>query len=302
MKRLTFFSRINAGFCSITTVVLMVLSAQQSFAQLKPVNASYFFNEYIINPSMAGREEIFKGNIGYRKQFSPFNGAPETQFLTADYGFNSKSGVGLKIYSDKAGVLRETTIGLSYAYHLPISGNDHISFGLSATLLNNQLNMDLVRGDMDDPDVLDVNQRKTYLDTDFGISYTSKKLTIQAVFPNMLATLKSNRVNQADYLIFFLALSYRMETSVGDLEPKIAFRGIQGFKNVVDLGARLAFKSTTQNHIDIIAMYHSSKSASVGLEFMFNKKYGFNTSYTMATSQLNNYTVGDFEIGLSLKL
>ncbi len=302
MKRLNYFLKVDGHLFSISVMVLLLMLSQQVVAQLKPVNASYFINEYVMNPAMAGTEKVFKANIGFRQQLSSFEGAPQTQFLTADYGFDTKSGVGFKLYSDKAGLLKETTIGISYAYHLPLNGQDHLNFGISGTMSNNKLSAGAIKGNLNDPDALDVNQRKTYIDSDFGISYSSEKLNVQAVFPNMFATINGSRVNESDYLLFFSAISYKIETTLGNLEPKLAFRGVKGFKNIVDFGANMSLHSSTENAISLVAIYHSSKNLSFGFDFVFNNKFGFNTSYTVATSQLNNYTLGDLEVGLSFKL
>ncbi|RZL50077.1 MAG: type IX secretion system membrane protein PorP/SprF [Pedobacter sp.] len=302
MKNLTYFSKLGKIVLTLLATITCLLNSNKSSAQLKPANAIYYFNEFLINPSMAGKEEAFSASLGYRQQLSSFAGAPQNQFLAVDYGFDSKSGVGLKINNDKAGLLRQTTISATYAYHLPINELDRLSFGISATLTNDRLNESAINGDPNDPDVADVNQRKTYVDSDFGMTYRGKALKIQAVFPNMIASLKDSRNTEANYALFFSAISYRIETDLGVIEPKVAFRGIKGFKNIVDVGTNLQFKSTTKNQFNIMGLYHSSKNATIGFGINFNDRYAFNGSYTLGTTQLQGYSTGDFEIGLGLKL
>ena len=283
-------------------VVISLIATYNTLAQLKPVNAAYYANEFLMNPAMAGREELLNASIGFRQQLSSITGAPQTQFLTADYGFDAKSGVGLKVYSDKAGLLRETSVAATYAYHLPLGDESHLNFGIAATFTNNRLNHNLLNGDMDDPDAMDVNRRNTYIDSDFGLAYTSAATTLQAVFPNMVANLKKDKAAEVDHSLFFAAASYRFITDAGKIEPKLVYRGIKGFKNIVDVATNFSFQSGTKNQLNIMGIYHSSKNATFGFGITHNDHFSFNSSYTMGSSQIRSYTIGDLEIGIALKL
>jgi type IX secretion system PorP/SprF family membrane protein len=300
MKKLEELGKWNKF--GIAMLIALFSVNNKTLAQLKPANAVYYFNEYLINPAMAGKEQVLKASLGYRQQLSSFAGAPQNQFLAVDYGFDEKSGIGLKFNNDKAGLLRQTSAALTYAYHLPLNEEDRLSFGLSGTFTNDRLNEGSLIGDINDPDAMDVNQRKTYFDSDFGIAYRNKQLNIQAVFPNMIATLKDNRATAADYSTFFTAVSYQFETDLGLLEPKLTYRGIKGFKNVLDVGTNFLFQSNTKNQFNLMGFYHSSKSATIGFGMTFNSRYSFIGSYSINTTQLQNYSNGDFEIGIGLKL
>ncbi len=299
MKTLNYFPKWN----KITLVALSLLVINNiAFAQIKPVNAIYYADQFLMNPAMAGREIELNALLGYRTQMGNFVGAPKGQFLAIDYGFDQKSGIGLKINNDKAGLLRQTRVAATYAYHLQINREDRLSFGVSAVFNNETLNETAINGDLDDADVIAVNDRKTYLESDFGIAYRSKSLTIQGVLPNMIALFKKNGFVAADYSVFFAAASYKFNTDLGTVEPKLVYRGIKGFKNMLDFGTNLQFKSNTNNQFNILGFYHSSKSATVGFGFAFKNRYTFNGSYTVGTAQISGITMNDFEIGLGLKL
>lgn len=295
---------LNAARIAVFAILLMLINSPfyQVSAQLRPANAIYYFNEYLMNPAMAGKEKSTNISLGYRQQMTSFSGAPQNQFLAVDHGFDNKSGLGIKLNNDKAGLLKQTSIAATYAYHLPLGDQERLSFGLSATFTNHRLNESLLSGDPDDPDATGVNERKTYIDSDFGMAYRSASLTIQGVFPNMIATLNNSRITDTDYALFYSAISYRFVTDLGLAEPKLAYRGIKGFKNVVDLGTNFLFNSTTKNQFNLLGIYHSSNNATFGLGITFNSSFSFNSSYTMGTSQLKGYTIGDLELGVSLKL
>ncbi len=279
-----------------------LLFASTAYAQLKPVNAIYYFNEYLMNPAMAGKEQAFKGNIGYRKQLTSFGNAPQTQFLTAEYGYDGRSGFGLKIYNDKAGLLRETSVGLSYAYHLSLTEDNKLSFGLTGIYTKQGLSNGEFSGDLDDPDLIAIEQRKGVFDSDFGMAFSSETFTAQIVLPNLVTTLKNDVDEGVNYATFFTAISFKIDTELGMFEPKLAFRGMKGMSGILDFGANFKLNSAGSTAFNVMALYHSSKNTTLGASVAFNDRFSFNTSYTLGGGKIGNYSNGDFELGLAIKL
>ena len=286
---------------SIALLIIALFHFGQSMAQLNPMGAAYFKNQYLLNPAMAGRQQKLTFNAGIRQQFSSLPGAPLSQSLTADYGFAEKAAVGLLIYNDRAGVLKRTYAAGSFAYHLPLSGaGKRLSFGISLSLANDRLNVGDINGDTNDPDIYDMNQRETYLDGDFGMAYTSGGLQLQAAVPNMKRLLKKDILEVANRSVFFSALSYRIPLALmGTVEPKVVYRGVQGHDNLLDAGANLELRSTAANALNVFGMYHSAGSATFGLGVSWKDTFSFNGMYTTNTSPLQGYTNGDFELNIS---
>ena len=296
MKKLN-YSLILVFFTTILTGV-----ATATYAQLKPANAIYYFNEYLINPAMAGKEEAFKANVGYRKQLSNFGNAPQTQFLTADFGYDGRSGFGFKIYSDKAGLLRETSVSISYAYHLRLTEENKLSFGLSGSYIKQGLSSGDFSGDLDDPDVIAAEQRKGTFEGDYGMAFSSRTFNAQLVLPNLVTTLKNELNEGINYQTFFSSISYKFETEIGVLEPKLALRGIKGMSSILDFGANFKLNSEGSTAFNVMALYHTSKNTTLGASVAFNDKFSFNTSYTLGGGEISKYSNGDFELGLAIKL
>ena len=104
----------------VLALVLGLLGlAPASYAQLNPLGQAYFQNQYLANPAMAGLGEGLRVNAGYRQQWTSMPGSPSTQFLTGDYGFKNRVGLGANIYHEKAGLLhaqdKPPTIHLTFA-------------------------------------------------------------------------------------------------------------------------------------------------------------------------------------------
>lgn len=280
----------------------MVLAALQVNAQLGPLSAQYFQNPYLANPAMAGVNQGLEVSLGYRSQWSKIPGAPEQQALTLGYGKN-RTGWGLNLYLDRAGLQRQLRALASYAYHLPISSEQSLHFGLSVGVSQQRLSLEDIQGRGDDLSAQRYNDREAYLDGDFGIAYTYNGLRLEAALPNLDRLMRSDRENgMVDIATFYAAAGYRFGISTDQswqLEPKVAYRGVKGFDSVVDTGAALWFEN---GQLMLSGLYHSSKSATFGLGMDLRKKYRILATYTTQTSSLSNYTNGSFELGLGLRL
>lgn len=287
--------------------LLMLLAvwipAASVHAQLNPLSSQYYTNRYVINPAFAGASNGLRINGAYRKLWDNVPGAPVTQNLTADYGFG-KVGIGLNMSNESAGLQRQTRIVGSYAYHLPLNANNQqLHFGLSVGFMNQRLENADLYGNPNDPMVGLYNDRKTYLDGDFGIAYTSDKLSIEGSLPNLKSFFKKDVIKLADVATFYTAISYKIALSKGmdgiDLEPKIAYRGVKGFDNIFDLSAQ-AWIANKQ--VFLMGVYHSSENATFGIGVDFKRKYLISGMYTTQTSALSAYTNGSFELNLRLSV
>ena len=285
-------------------LLLTALSTEMK-AQLNPLAGLYFQNQYMGNPAMAGIDEGLNLNLGYRQQWSLIPGAPVTQSLTADYGTGKKVGLGLNIHNDEAGLIKRTRVMGTYSYHLPLNDDGQkLRFGLSLGFMDDRVMNENINGDMNDISVSKFNQRETYIDGDFGLAYTGNKLTIQAAIPNLKGFLQKETLNAtADRSSFFSAVSYKFyfpKTLDGfGVEPKLALRGVQGFENIFDAGANFTVANRAAS---VMAIYHSSESATIGLGANIKSLGAINANYTTATSALSGYTSGEFQIGLKLNV
>lgn len=284
-------------------LLLVIFTGSNSYAQLNPLAAQYYSNRFLINPAYAGSTDGIKVNAAYRKLWSNVPGSPLTQSITADYG-KGKVGVGLNVYNESAGLQRQTRVTGTYAYHLQLGEEQQqLHFGISLGFMSQRLENSDIYGNPNDPMVGQYNDRKTYLDGDFGIAYTSGTFSLQASIPNLKSVLKKDVIKLADVTTFYAASSYHFKLTEGaegiDLEPMVAYRGVQGFDNIWDAGAQLEIAN---QQVFITGMYHSTKNATFGLGMDFKKKYLVSGNYTTQTSALSGYTNGSFELNLRLSL
>lgn len=283
---------------------LMVIGVKEKLhAQSNPLGASYFQNQYLLNPAMAGLGgKDLNLNLGSRKQWNNIPGSPSTQAFTADYDLNGKAAVGMNFNRDKAGLIQGLRAVGTFAYHLPLNEDNRVlSFGISMGMMNERINLEDVKGDPNDIILGRFNDRQTYLDGDFGTAYTGNNITIQAAIPNMKSFFKKDQFEgTVDRAVFFSAMSYRFrsENTQGiDVEPKASYRVIHGMDNIFEFGANLIYA----DRVNFFSMYHSSQSVTFGLGMTY-QNFGFTGIYNTSTGDLSRYTTGNFEISLQARL
>ena len=293
---------------TLTIIAAVLLISGSLHAQLNPMSMMYYQDQYQANASFAGLDEGLYLSGGIRQQWSSIPGAPKTQALTASYGLSGKRvGLGLNLNNDKSGLLRQTRVLATYAYHLPVGDNEQkLNFGLSLGFQDENIDPSDINGDQSDVQVYRYNDRRTYVDGDFGISYTGKHLTLQASAPNLKSTFKQDDDETIDRNIYMAGISYRWDRpgaggTIGawSIEPKVMFRGVKGYKNILDAGAQLSFADRTVN---LLGMYHSTRNATFGFGMNFKQKLQVLGMYTTETAALRSYAGGNFEVGVRVKV
>lgn len=280
---------------------IVVLFSPVANAQLNKFEAMYYQNQYLGNPAMAGLNKGFNANIGYQRSWDQVPGNPVMMYATAEYNPESRAAYGLNFSSDRAGLITNTRILGTFAYHLPLDGEDRkINFGLSFGARFLSLDKSKINGDINDPSIQNFDEGGA-LDGDFGISYTTKLLTVQAAVPNLNNTFFENDNGERRYVdsqIFYSAVSYKIYVSsrINDfnIEPLLAYRGIRGYKDIVDVGANF---SMPEYNMNLSAIYHTNEviSASFGITL---KKLGIFLSYSDFVGNTGAFANNAFELGL----
>lgn len=298
MRSHTYF---NYKFKALTAAIfgVVMFGTTTVKAQLNPLASQYFQNQYLFNPAMAGINQGLNVNLAYSKQSFGVDGAANTQAVSADYQMD-KVGLGVNVTNQLQGIFRSTKAMVTYAYHLPLSGeNQKLNFGLSAGVRNNHLNIGEVIGDQSDQTLANYNNGKqTTFEGDFGVAYTDNKLTVQGALPNLHSLFKDDG-STFERDVFFTSVSYKLfDPANVSFEPKVAYRQVKGFTNIFDAGGNVAFNDS---QFYLQGLYHTSKSATFGAGFTASG-YSIAAYYTTNTSSLNSYSNGDFEVSLKFNL
>lgn len=277
----------------------------QSFSDvptlLEPSATQYFQNQYLANPAMAGYEEGIHLNAAYRHQWGGIEGAPVTKFFSADATFGARTGGGIHLFNDVAGLINRTRAAMSYAYHLPLSEEQHLHFGLSLAFNFQHIDYKNLNGEINDPTIGAFNRRDNYFEAEYGMAYTDRHWNIQAALPNVRSIFTGSNKGVDGGGIFFTAASYKFELddAISGIEPKICYRGVRGSDNILDLGVNI---SALNNVANVMAMYHTSKSMTAGIGVNILQTVAVQAMYTTQTGGLKTYVDGTFEIGVRVNL
>jgi len=130
MKRLRF----------IIYIVFLLVFIKPLNAQQAPFYTQYMYNDYLINPAVAGTYNYFQFRANARIQWIGITDSPRTMSI-AGYGpFKSRDmGYGGYIYNDVTGPESRLSLGGSYAYHIAINEALRISGGLSFGIMQYKL-------------------------------------------------------------------------------------------------------------------------------------------------------------------
>lgn len=283
---------------------LMLLGTNTANAQLTEYESMYFQNQYLNNPAMAGLNEGIKLNIGSQRQWDQVPGNPLLFNGSVEYNSGNRTGLGLNVNGDKAGLINRTRIVATYAYHLPIGLDEKLNFGLSAGAKFLSLDRNKVIGSMDDASIQNFNQGGQF-DGDLGIAYTSRLLTIQASLPNLNSLFFNTDDGVKKYVdraTFYSAVSYKFLLSNEDenlnIEPILAYRGVKGHKDILDAGARFNLPDYKMN---VSAFYHTNSIVSTAFGFELNQ-LGVFIAYSKYFGPLGAYANNTFECGLNYKI
>ncbi|PWN64178.1 PorP/SprF family type IX secretion system membrane protein [Chryseobacterium viscerum] len=284
----------------IITISLLLMSST-TYGQLNPMGSIYFQNQYAANPAMAGIQEGWVINGAYKVQWTAIDGAPSMQTLTATYGLpDRKLGFGLNFYNENAGVIRRNSVKGTYAYHIPLNDNrSFLDFGISSNIISEWIDFNKVVGDPEDQSLHQFNIRPLYVEGDFGISYRNERLTVQGSLSNIKRLLTTDLTrNVIDRSLYMGAVSYTFFYQSGiisSIEPKIMYRGVENYKDLIDLGAQV---QCYNDKLMLSAIYHSTNAVTFGAGTFYQNKLRILCLYTSGTSDLRKYSNGEFEIAL----
>jgi type IX secretion system PorP/SprF family membrane protein len=293
-------------YLKATLLVVIALSiVNKANAQLNTMSSTYYQNPYLSNPSMAGIVEKFEVSAAVKAQWTSVDGAPIIQTLTATYGSPSKKlGLGLFLYNESAGLLRRTNFKATYAYHLKLNNEDQfIDFGASVGAINEWIDLNKIQGDASEQTIQDFNARKMKFESDFGMAFRTKSLTVQAAIPNLMATFgKSELKDVVDRSLYMASVGYKFFAKPGTLtsiEPMVTYHGVANFEDLFDVGLNVQM---FENKLQLNSIYHNTNSVTVGIGTVYKKQLSILCQYTTNTADLQTYSNGEFEIGLKYNI
>jgi type IX secretion system PorP/SprF family membrane protein len=276
---------------SIITILCGLTVGTAAYAQQIPTHNQYILNRYLYNPAAAGATD---GGIylNHKRQWDNIPFAPVTTTGTFDMPIqNTRVGIGVQLYSDRAHLVNNTGGGVTYAYHLPLNKakDMQVSVGLTAGVVNQSF--DFTRAtveDLNDNAALRNTAQSVAFNANLGLNFKYKGLNIGVAVPQIAnsnakyVTQVSDKVRyQFERHILGMA-SYKIGKTDGiTVEPSVLVRSVAGLPMQFDLNALATWKET----FFVGAGYRSanlfSRSAGVNGTVGFNIKNRIMLAYSL---------------------
>ena len=110
------------------------------------------FNRFLINPTFSTvREDKSYINLLHRNQSVSFDDNNQTYFLSYSGRMNDRTGLGISLYTQTEGVLRNYGVLANYAYGVKLSDKSNFTFGANLSYYNSGLDQSRVNTVEDDP-------------------------------------------------------------------------------------------------------------------------------------------------------
>lgn len=296
--------------------IMPVLSGQQF-----PMYSQYIMNGFLLNPSYAGSDYYTTFGLTVREQWlnvpdapSTYAAAFQTRILNDSYITKSTAvrkkisrptrggrvGVGGYLFSDHNGIMHRTGLQLAYAYHLPVTEEQQLSFGLSLSAYQYfvDINGALMPGDVNDELLNNYDQVVYIPDANFGISYTTKNYYAGFSMTNLFrGTLMignggdNGRSELGHYFLtggmrFYAGSEWIIEPSVLLKSSDMVFKSFQ-----VDLTGRVYYLEDYW-----LGLSYRSADAVILLAGVKVDRFYLGYAFDFTMSEIRSYTYGTHEL------
>jgi type IX secretion system PorP/SprF family membrane protein len=308
---------IRKGYLKLFFFSAFVWHGLVSDAQQIAQFSQYQLNYYALNPAAAGSYGCPDFRLGYRTQWVGFEGAPKTTILSMNLLIKHKKkiwrktrhGVGFLLENDLtgfAGPIRQTGLFLSYAYHVPISGNTYLSAGVFAGMVQYSLQTDKFNASnngINDPLLASSGQALVYPDLNPGVLLYSPDhfigLSLKKVWGNSLsAATKSPDARYGRHILLTAGKTFSKESLVVTFTPSIHLMwAAYGMPSVTG-----TFAATYEKQFEL-GIFYRSISDCIGSYYRWTNdviSIGYSFDYTL--SKVRMASANTHEIVFSYKL
>jgi len=254
--------------------------------------SNYLENSFYLNPAVAhlGKKSL---NIIYRNQWSGFDGAPKTSFLSyqsslahqKDVKSSSYSNVGGFIQNENIGAFRSFKINISYSYSFLLSSNWRLSFG--SFLGIQQLGLDVTDVTLYDPNdpVVDVSNFSLLPDFSMGFALTNNNnffgISAKQVFQNNWQKIINSDLSQNESSIVFIAAKKITLINIG-FTPNIMLDFTGQFKPKLITGLKIDYKEILSTGIAL----RNENSVLGQFKIMFTKNFQITYAHDFSFSNI----------------
>lgn len=283
----------------IFITLYIILAAWEARAQQNPHYTQYMFNEFVINPAIAGTKDYYQIRSNHRFQWVGLNDPPLTNTLSV-YGPHADMpmGFGGHFYNDVTGPTSRSGITGSYAYNIEINRDVRLSGGLSLGMMQFKIDgSQLTAKEAGDVAIQPVVFSTYIPDASIGFYAWAENyyagFSVTQLFNNSLKIFdEKNGLNKLKSH-FYLTGGYTYEINRDyKLEPSILIKGTAPKIFQFDLTSRVIYQDMVWGGLS----YRMKDAVSLLLGYIYDDKFYFGYSYDMGITGLRRYNSGSHEL------
>lgn len=285
------------------SVLFLIFISGFAYSQQHLSDNQYLINKFSLSPAYAGTEESFESYFTYRQNWIGYKDAPKSEIISVN-GPLQKSGIGVSVVNNSAGIFRNNFLAISYAHHIKINEDQKVHLGLSLGYLYSAIDFSAVSNkDIIDPLILDNRFAEgSTAEASFGVAYQYRDFNVGIALPRILSSKIDIQYVNGNAIHEYQSRSYRFHVSnsfhlnnEGRIEPYLILSKTSNSSIFYEVAALYKYKNR------LWAGMNFKKSNSFGLFVgLIYNRYVMNFSYEGGFSGPISQTPGTFEFTLGI--
>ncbi len=293
----------------IFLIVGAIFLSATIFAQELPFSQQYLFNQSLVNPAIASRDNYIAIKFTDRHQWLGITDAPTQQSLSISNKFGNM-GAGAIIYNEIYGPLRNSGMQFSYFYDLKLKADkigSKLSFGIYGSIFQKVLDESGLTTLEPDPTITGLRQSAFYPNAGAGVFYYNKKfstgLSIANLIPSRIPIYSSDLepAKKRTYILY-ADYTYSNEISTFAVIPSVLFKVDEGKNKEVNINTKVYFQqflwlgASYRDALETDIYKNQSIAALIGLRIYERIFIGY--SYDIELNSFQSYNAGSHEFML----
>lgn len=267
--------------------------------QQLPHYSQYMFNDFVINPAIAGTHDYYQIRTNHRFQWVGMVDPPMTNSI-AFYGPHTRMdmGYGGYIYTDVTGPTSRTGVTGSYAYNIALMPGMRLSMGLSFSMLQYKVDgTQLAPKDPSDQIIQGVVSTSYVPDAGIGAYLYADNFyagfSVAQLLNNKLKIWEEKTGLNKLKSHFYLTGGYRFELARDwILEPAAIIKATAPKEIRFELNSKVEWQEMVWGGIGY--RFHEAISIMVG--YNYDDKFYFGYAYDIGITDLRKYNLGTHEL------
>ncbi len=290
-------------------LLTMLTIAATAFSQQQTLWSQHIFNDFALNPAVAGAKDYVPVHLAIRRQWAGIKDAPFSQVLSAHGNVGYNIGIGGVLINEIAGPTRRTGLHFSMAYHLRLTAGSKyrkptqvLSFGLTGAFNQHRIdNSMLTTFEPDDQTIIEGFQNDIVPDMNVGIYYhnTNKFYAGFSIF-NLVESKVDlysliDEFNNPLERHYYLTAGYNWEVNEFiNIQPSAIFRMIEATPFQFDIQTRVLYK---KQHWLTVGYRHQEAVIFGGGVQLGLVRVGY--TYDLLLNDIAQFSSGSHEVSLT---